>query len=186
MESADAELVCVTWRPVDAPAASHILWDRHVGDHRNVYEQILAGIGAAAKPVIALAEHDVLYPPGYFEALADAAGDGVCYNTNLWRLNAHGFFRTANTHLLSNCGGARGLLARRIRAKLGEARRRGIPDWAEPRGDAEFRAPHPTVDIRHGTNFTGGRNAPNGRYRQSIDYWGECRDLRSSAFVCGP
>ena len=166
--------MCVTWHPVPAPGASHILWHRHVADYRNVYEQILAGVAAARAPLVALAEHDVLYPRAYHEALAEAARAGVCYNTNAWRLNQRGFFRTRNTRLLSNCGGPREELARRIRAKLAEARRAGIPEWAEPDSDVEFGAPHPTVDIRHGSNFTGGRNAPNGRYRQSIDYWGEC------------
>jgi hypothetical protein len=170
---ADAELVCVTWEPVPT-AARQIIWPRHVADHCNVYGQILAGIEAARTRMVALAEHDVLYPPGYFEALAEAGAAGVCYNTNVWRLNQHGFFRGGAAHLLSNCGGRRGAVARGIRGKLAEARRGGIPEWAEPAADAEFAAPCPVVDVRHGRNFTGERRARNGRYRGELEYWGEC------------
>ena len=149
------ELVCI-FRP-HRPAT-----------HRNLYEQILAGIAAAKGDMIALAEHDVLYPAGYFESLAAAAPAGIVYNTNIWRLNRYGYFRCANPHLLSNCGGRREWIVRRIRQKLSE----GIPKWAEPPADAEFESPHPTVDIRHGQNFTGDRRAAGGRYRKTIPYWG--------------
>ena len=165
---ADAELICVTWQPVPVP---HILWPRHVADHRNIYEQILAGIDAAHGDRIALAEHDVLYPADYFQALGDAASAGLVYNTNVWRLDRNGYFRPSNRHLLSNCGGRRSALVRGIRQKLAEAKR-GVPEWAEPAADSEFAAPHPTVDIRHGRNFTGERRPRRGRYRQRIPYWG--------------
>ena len=149
-EEAGAELVCVTWTPVPAPKSSRqIVWPRHVADHCNLYRQILAGIAAARGRIVALAEHDVLYPPGYLEALADSASAGLCYNTNVWRLNRYGFFRAS------------------------EARQRGFPVWAEPAADAEFVSPRPVVDIRHGRNFTGERRPRNGRYRGRLEYWGE-------------
>jgi hypothetical protein len=133
--------------------------------HRAMYEQILAGIAAAAGDIIALAEHDVLYPTGYFDVFANATG--ITYNTNVWCLNHHGYFRPNNPHLLSNCGAPRAVLARAIRRKL----REGVPKWAEPEADAELTAPHPTIDIRHGRNFTGDRHAPS--YRKKIPYWGD-------------
>jgi len=136
--------------------------------HRDIYCQILDGIAASKGSLIALAEHDVLYPAGYFEALARAARAGVVYNTNIWRLSSRGYFRTTNPHLLSNCGAPREILIRRLRRKLAE----GVPRWAEPKADAEFVSPHPTIDIRHGRNFTGDRHAHDDRYRKSIPYWG--------------
>ena len=135
--------------------------------HRHLYRQILDGIAAAQGGLIALAEHDVLYPAGYFEAMA-AAVRGITYNTNVWRMNRYGYFRSENPHLLSNCAAPRAVLARAIRRKLSE----GVPRWAEPEADTEFSAPHPTVDIRHSQNFTGDRRPADGRYRKSIPHWG--------------
>jgi hypothetical protein len=162
------ELICVTWQPLHCP---HILWPHHTSTHRNLYQQILAGIAAAQGGLIALAEHDVLYPVGYFESLAAAGPAGIVYNTNVWRMNRYGFFRSTNPHLLSNCGAPKTTLRRRIQQKLAEAQR-AAPEWAEPPADAEFCAPHATVDIRHSQNFTGDRRAPHGRYRKTIPYWG--------------
>ena len=174
VSQAGAELVCVTWEPVPAPGARQIVWPHRVANHCNVYQQILAGIALARGQVVSLVEHDVLYPPGYFEAIAEAGTDGLCYNTNVWRLNRHGFFRADGSHLLSNCGGRCGAVARAIRSKLAEARSGGFPEWAEPEADLEFTAPRPVIDVRHGSNFTGDRRPRNGRYRTRIDYWGGC------------
>jgi hypothetical protein len=137
--------------------------------HRALYRQILEGLSTATGRIVALAEHDVLYPAGYFEALIDAAPAGIVYNTNVYRLNRYGYFRSDNPHLLSNCGAPRPALRRAIRQKLAEGE---IPEFAEPDPDAEFRSPHPTIDIRHSQNFTGPRRPDNRHYQKSITYWG--------------
>ena len=181
--AASAELICVTWTGATGaarPAASarhawlpiRIAWPDHICSHANLYRQILAGIEAAHGDLIALAEHDVLYPPGYFEGLTAAAPAGIVYNTNVWRLSSRGFFPSDNTHLLSNCGGPRARLVRRIKQKLADSLR-GVPEWAEPAADGEFRSPHATIDIRHAFNFTGARHPSNGRYREEVGYWGK-------------
>ena len=168
---AGGELVCVTWQPLDGFAVRNIVWPRHVAGLGTMYEQILTGLSAAAGGRVALAEHDVLYPPGYHHALLGFSA-GLCYNTNVWRLNTGGFFRSGN-RLLSNCGGSREVLSRRIREKLDELNANGRVKWAEPEGGDEISTALPTVDIRHGRNITGPRTAPEGSCRQSIPYWGE-------------
>lgn len=169
------EIVCVTWHPtsLDMRTFRNILWPHHESTHVNLYQQILSGIAGAQSSQIILAEHDVLYPAGYHEAmLANLASDGICYNKNIWCLNPHGFFRAADCDFLSNCGGPRKLLRQRIRAKIGEIERRGYVDWTEPAADSRFMSPTPTVDIRHGQNFTGMRRPTNGKYHSQIEYWG--------------
>lgn len=172
------ELVCVTWQPVRIGGARNLIWTDHEFHHRNIYGQILAGIAEAASPTVLLAEHDVLYPPGYHAAIARSARTGLCYNTNVWRLDRRGFFPAGRSRLLSNCGGPRDVLARRIRGKLDELRRDGKVLWAEPKGDLEIRCPLPTLDIRHGHNFTGDRDSRDGRYLAEVEYWGRASRYR--------
>lgn len=170
------ELVCVTWHPIslDMQAFRNILWPHHEPSHANLYRQILAGVGAARSSQIMLAEHDVLYPAGYHEAmLAELTFGGICYNKNIWCLSARGFFRAAGCDFLSNCGGQREALSQRILAKIEEIERQGYVDWTEPEADSRFQSPSPTVDIRHGQNFTGMRKPPDDIYLSEIDYWGK-------------
>ena len=124
------EIIGVTWGPLDGsvPVARNIIWPHRVSTHRNMYEQILVGISAARSDLIALAEHDVLYPIGYYDCLIAAAAAGLCYNTNLRILNSKGFFHPPGYHFLSNCGGRRDLLAERIEAKIEEIRVEGIAE----------------------------------------------------------
>jgi hypothetical protein len=165
------ELICVTWRPLDEPTARNIVWKHHVPSLRNIYEQILTGLAASSNSRVALAEHDVLYPPGYHRALlSDSAG--LCYNTNVWRLNTDGFFQQGK-RLLSNCGGSQKVVSHCIREKLDELNAKGRVGWAEPEGGDEISTPLPTVDIRHGRNSTGPRTAPEGFYHSAIPHWGE-------------
>jgi hypothetical protein len=174
VESAGGELLCVTWEPLFAgsPANQNIVWTGREDTHRNMYGQILAGLEAARNPIVLLAEHDVLYPAAYHDEMAEAASGGVCYNLNVLGLNVRGYFRPNRYHLLSNCAAPRNRLVERIEDKLEEIRRSGMVAWAEPPGDVEISTSAPTIDIRHGRNFTGGREAPDGTYFQDAEYWG--------------
>jgi len=166
------EVVLVTWHPVQARGCHQLAWPVHVANYPNLYRQILAGVEQASAPTILLAEHDVLYPPGYHAAMAEAAAQSLCYNTNVWRLSARGYFRTPrHRHLLSNCAGPRETVQRAIRAKMAEAEQFGIPQRAEPGDASEVSTPLPSVDIRHGRNFTGERSPEDGVYVKSIDHW---------------
>jgi hypothetical protein len=176
INGASGELICVTWEPLEFPEARNIVWAQHVSQHRNLYEQILAGISEAKTDLVALAEHDVLYPPGYHDELLGRAGTGACFNTNVWRLNSNGYFRDENSRLLSNYGGRRDVVRSRIEEKLSEVRRCGRVATAEPAGDPEIATPLPTVDIRHGMNWTGNREPADGVYLEMLEFWGSCRE----------
>jgi hypothetical protein len=170
------ELICVTWEPLEFAAARNIVWPHHLLKHHNLYQQILAGISEAKTDSVALAEHDVLYPAGYHDELLARAGAGACFNTNVWRLNSNGYFRDENSRLLSNYGGRRDVVRSRIEEKLSEVRRHGRVATAEPEGDPEISTPIPTVDIRHGMNWTGNREPADGAYLETLEFWGPCRE----------
>jgi len=104
-------------------------------------------------------------------ASAVASTSGLCYNNSIWCLNPRGFFRAASCHFLSNCCGPRDVVTAGIRGKLDEIRARGGVTWAEPPGDTEVSLVHPTIDVRHGSNFTGGRESSEG-YFSEVEYWG--------------
>jgi hypothetical protein len=172
VKASGGEMVLVTWHSVTARGCVHVPWPFHEAGYCNLYGQILAGIEQTSARTILLAEHDVLYPPGYHSAMAKSAAHRLCYNTNVWRLNGRGYFQTPRLRrLLSNCAGPRNILERAIRGKLAEAQRRGTPRWAEPGSALETFTPLPTVDIRHGRNFTGDREAEDGIYVKTIEHW---------------
>jgi hypothetical protein len=172
VRASGGELVLVTWYPIQARSCRQVVWPVHESNHHNLYRQILAGIEAASAQTILLAEHDVLYPPGYHTAMAEAAGRTICFNTNVWRLSSSGYFRTRPLrHLLSNCAGPRAAVERAISAKAAEVQRLGTPQRAEPDGCEVFTT-LPTVDVRHGQNFTGSRKSADGFYLPTIEHWG--------------
>jgi hypothetical protein len=149
-----------------------VIWPVHEANHQNLYRQILAGIELASGRTILLAEHDVLYPPGYHTTMAKAAAGRICFNTNVWRLSAKGYFRASRPHrLLSNCAGPRDTVERAISAKVTEVQRLGTPQRAEPDEGCEVSTTLPTVDVRHGQNFTGNRKPADGTYVKTIEYW---------------
>ena len=172
VSAAGGELICVTWEPLETstPITRNIVWPRRFLSHENMYDQILAGISESSGDTIALAEHDVLYPSDYCAGMAQAGDTDLCYNTSIWCMNSRGFFPAMGCHHLSNCCGPRAALVKGIEGKLEESRARGFVDWAEPDGNGITLA-HPTVDVRHGRNFTGDRESPNG-YSSDIEYWG--------------
>ena len=175
VSASGGEIILVTWHPISVRGCARVAWPVHEATHQNLYGQILAGIERASTRTILLAEHDVLYPPGYHRAMGKAAARGLCYNTNVWRLNARGYFRTPRLRrLLSNCAGPRDLLASAIGTKLEEAAGRGAPLQAEPGPAREVSTPLPTVDVRHGQNFTGDREADDGVYVKTIEHWADC------------
>jgi hypothetical protein len=166
------EVVLVTWHPTPARGCRQVVWPVHEANHQNLYRQILAGIEQACARTILLAEHDVLYPPGYHTAMAEAGGRRICFNTNVWRLSRNGYFRTSGLcRLLSNCAGPRDTLERAILAKVAEVRRLGTPQHAEPDEGCEVSTALPTVDVRHGQNFTGNRKPDDGTYIKTIEHW---------------
>lgn len=155
--------------------------------HSNIYRKILSGLDDVPDngPVF-LAEHDVLYPPGYFDLRA--LPDGVGYNTNIVILTMHGFFPAGAGMRLSNAVGRRDDLRCAIERKLDEAER-GTVVWAEPYAAWWWSSDLPTVDVRGTWNFTGTRTSE--QYSESDPYWGPASayysffGLQEGGDVCG-
>ncbi|MEM7582605.1 MAG: class I SAM-dependent methyltransferase [Acidobacteriota bacterium] len=148
--------------------------------HQSLYLQLLNGIQRARYDTAFMAEDDVLYPDGYFDAqLPDRYR--FFYNTHSYVANLEGFFAT-KVVLTSNGFGDRELLSHAVRQRLRFLRAGGTITWTEPGvGDHDdfsaktYRQKTPTVDIRHQQNLTGYR--AHGTYLDRIEPWGSHREL---------
>lgn len=182
--AANGHLVTVTHQPVTR-GTFRLMFTGGYSGHLAIYRQILQGLSVIPdKAAVCLVEHDVLYPPNYFPELAAALSVSparLVYNINNCGLNADGYFERPYGHLMSNLAGAKSILKSAIEQKIEEtlARPNRRPKWAEPGlGDDGHTLPNvklvkcsqPVIDIRHGANFTGMREAHH--YFQNLDPWG--------------
>jgi hypothetical protein len=133
--------------------------------HAMLFSEALEGLrGCGRCEPVFLVEHDVLYPAAYFAymlAVIERGGEGIYFNHNVYTLSPDGFFRLPAAHLLSNCAGTCGAMTRALEGRR-DAAIRGELRYAEPCVEDGFVArialsPAPTVDVRHGRNFTGMR-----------------------------
>lgn len=146
VEPLDGEIVAVDHAPI------------YPRCHADLYERIAVGIVRAAAPVVFMAEDDVLYPREHFEQLLPQAVGRVVRNASVVNLTAHGFVLCQDANYMSGYAGPTALFAALILAKQKELDRDGRVAWTEPPSDvARYEGP-PIVDVRHGSNFTGGRN----------------------------
>ncbi len=123
---------------------------------KQIYENILAGIAEAKSRTIFIAEHDVIYPSGYF----DAKVSGLSYSKNVIYLSADGYIeRSIGFAPLSTLAGSKSKIKAAILAK----KKVKNPKWTEPgicdsfEDEVNFRKTDTLIDIRHGGNFTGAR-----------------------------
>jgi hypothetical protein len=170
----------------------HIPWAEGELSHKDIYTRILTGLARLEPDTpVCVAEHDVLYPEGYFHAVATTfqatyrwriPAIPFLYNTNVYHLSPRGFFPAADdARFFSNLTSRTEFLLYAIERKLEECDRRpeGHPIWTEP-GVGEERPPlltHyplPVLDVRHGRNLTGERMG--GVYLDTLDYWNSARD----------
>ena len=165
VRKAGGQLVVVSWKPM--PVEHNILWKTHLSCHENIYKQIMAGLRYAKHDKIFLAEHDVLYPSSHFELELQ---NQIAYNSNVYYLNEHGYFKVPNCKFLSTLVGSRTTIDRSIRKMIRELQQKGKVVWAEPEG-IQIKGTDPIIDIRYGKNFTGMRSSSS--YLDSIDYWGD-------------
>jgi hypothetical protein len=189
---AGGELVAVTWEPMDAlegeyPPFTQIIQETPHAMHRCIYDQILKGIAAAKAPVVFLCEHDVLYDAEYFDEMLghlDPHNAATYYNKNVWHLDPRGFFQanTRDFHFLSNCMALKDVMKSAIEAKVKECEQNGSPVHAEPLGDTapvvDVICDTPTVDIRHGRNFTGMREPEDGPIQDHLEPFGLFEDYK--------
>ena len=184
VRAAGGQAVAATWEPVTGFAKNVIMEAPHA-NHAQVYKQILAGIAEAKAEVIFLCEHDVLYSTGYFEQMLASVQEKagplnamIFYNDNVWHLDWRGFYKARSDvfRFLSNCVAYKASLVPAIEAKLEESIKKGSPLHAEPRGETcpveRVSSDDPTVDIRHGGNFTGPREPELGPIAERLEPFG--------------
>ena len=145
----------------------------------DIYTKIMSGLlyvlpwGAT----VGLAEHDVLYPPGYgSQTLEDV---DFSYPASIWCANESGFFLRPG-RVTSCCIADVGALKASILMRLQHIENGGRIKWSEPgtmgEGTITTRTGgHQPIDIRHGGNLTGTRNAA--EYVQRVPWVGNHADL---------
>lgn len=159
------ELITCSWQPLSL--GKNIISSNQIRGHENIYRQILSGIEVAQGDKIFLAEHDVLYSVSHF----DNDSTSLVFNKNIYHLSEHGYFRPSGHNFLSTLSGSKELVDKGIRSKLREIHRTGKVIWAEPIEECStYESMDPVIDIRHGDNFTGNREAE--EYIEVLPYWG--------------
>jgi hypothetical protein len=169
------ELVVCSHLPV--PGCTNIV-QRGPPGQATYYRQLLACLRRATQDTVYVAEHDMMYPPGYFDSQAPA---GVLrYNENVVLLSRTGYSDREHTHAVFSQLSCRrvdlaNILERRI-AEL-ESGRVARYDWIEPNElpIVNYRSPAVVLDVRHGQNWTGSRDTK--AARQNDPYWGDSRPI---------
>jgi len=151
--------------------------------HESIYRNILAGLEKVTTPYVALAEHDVLYPEGYFRHRQRNDFD---YNVNRWCLHAdRGIYSRRRQSALSQLFARTEVLRANLWARLEQWPTDAavfVANFEPGTNDAalglppatihRFKAKLPTVDITgHGFNLSGAK-APREKTCTEIPYWG--------------
>lgn len=142
--------------------------------------KIARGLAEADYDTVYLLEHDVLYPEGYFGG--PVRTDRFDYCESVYRQNQHGFFPNhISKYLTSTCVSSRDLFAECYQWRIRLMESGGRITWSEP-GRMGETAPVDTwtceravIDIRHGGNLTGMRDARH--YLSYLPYWGDHEKL---------
>lgn len=194
-------LVSVSLKPIDFGENIVIQAER---GYLTMFRQILAGLEAIDAEIVFLAEHDVLYAPGYFDFVPPDK-DKFYYNTNVWHVRSsdgHALYYTAK-RLSQICAYRDVLLGhfqRRVdntEAKFKELgdcreyrnwiRRQGFEPGTHNRSERVddlqsdvWIAKIPNLDIKHECNLTPARWSQD-QFRDQRN----CRDWRESDHVDG-
>lgn len=181
----------------DAPIVTQIQPPEWPRNHESIYRNVLAGLEKVTTPYVALAEHDVLYPPGYFRHRVKADFD---YNVNRWCLHADQLvYSRRREWALSQLFARTDLLRENLQWRLTLLRERpadclanfepGKNDWGlglPPVTIHRFKAKLPTVDITgHGYNLTGAK-APKEKVCDEVPYWGAAAPILAKFAVPQP
>lgn len=161
-----------------------------------MFRQILAGLEALDSDIVYFAEHDVLYPPGYFDFVPPDRAK-VWYNLNWWQLRAtDGHAVTYTAKKTSQLCGYRDVLLEHYRRRVekcereGFSRRMGFEPGSHNRAERvddlhsdTWRSELPAVDIRHRANLTESRwrqeefrdqrNCRDWQETDELPYWGK-------------
>ena len=143
--------------------------------HLSIYKNLMTGLELAVNKYVAIAEHDCIYSDDYFDSIKN---DEISYSKNVTYLTPDGFAKREIPFApLSTLAGEKTAIAHEVRKKIIEGE--GVK-WAEPGIEkAKFRKTGWTIDVRHGGNFTGGREKFIKSYQETFEtfnannLWGE-------------
>lgn len=197
----EGELILVSWKPIDFPFGKNIIFEGRKRTLGNLLNQILFGIEFCSGEYIFLAEHDVLYPKKYFSKFLDFMKckdneNRFYYNQNIFFLTPDGVFakkdyynkgRGTDWPYLSQAGACfknmyEGILSRK-NALYKISPTGDIPFWIEPQ-DCDnlkiefYESPFPTIDIRHGGNFSGPRDSSGIKTIKTLTFWEDTKKLQ--------
>jgi len=138
----------------------------------SLFLNILCGISQTEGDYIYLAEHDVLYPQGYFMPITDWQGQDFTFTQPGYFLNESGYYKRTGLPL-SSLMGKREAMVKFCEMKLLTLLLKGQVRSCEPT-PAQWhikirRIENPFIDIRHSSNFTGNRHGKT--IMQEIEYW---------------
>ena len=144
--------------------------------HKSMINNILTGVRVCNTEFVYLAEHDILYPPDYF--IDTEYPNSFMVTMGGYYLDRRGYYKR-NGRPLSAFSGRKAAWIYFLEGCLEEIETRGKLKWCEPNARDYSIAMRlmsvPYVDIRHGQNFTGGRNG--NKYRETIPYWKRAKKL---------
>ncbi len=186
------DIVSVSLKPVGL--GRNITLDMERG-YLTMFRQILAGLEANRAEIVFFAEHDVLYPPEYFDFMPPDRAK-VYYNLNVWLVRSsdgHALYYDAKR--TSQLCAYRDILLEHYRKRVervekeGFSRKMGFEPGTHHRNERVddlqsdvWVSKYPAVDIKHGRNLTPARWSPdqfrdkrncrNWQEADSIPYWG--------------
>jgi hypothetical protein len=195
--SHDVDAVAVSWEKVPQMALQGVLYGgEKVRSHETILKQIQYGYAHSTTfkdyDVICLMEHDVLYPPNYFDLIGNAFSSNpstkVVSHQNYIGLNSTGWQQVRERHEpLHQLAMTKNLFLTNLMRGLKECKTQGWaylePDHDQPRNDW-FRIPAsqsemPSVHVNH----TAGRFTSHGDvcyepvgYATTHWHWGEAKD----------
>lgn len=143
----------------------------------SLFENIKYGIDSSSCDVFYLAEHDVLYPPGYFVEIESADFDFMFIKPGyILAPNGYGIRKAAP---LSSYCATRSALLRHCDNAIQSLGVSGYMRQVEPL-QSEYRIKRgardlPFVDIRHGENYTGAREIKDAQ--DQIKYWPSASEM---------
>jgi hypothetical protein len=164
-------LVPSTSRRLPTNVKTYYLPIADLGWQRAIFHKIrLALLQIPAGSVVAMAEHDVLYPKGYFNRIKDTQLDNdlVYYWKSCLHLSLvsdkQEFFYSDQNHtrtLLSGCFGRRDTILRAVNKRIGQVEALAEGEEYHPfelgldgNWGYVYEPDSPLLDIRHGSNAT--------------------------------
>lgn len=185
---ADAEIISVSQEPLSF--GLNICVGKIGRCFLSLNKQILAGLQAANTMYVALAEHDTLYPDGYFDWTPEYRDVFYYADNTVWVVAKKGpQYGQFMTHHKQNpslesliCGRSVLMTAIKRRIKLLEDDGERIPGWGEPGyayDDERYvmrSLDVPIIDIKHNDNFTM-RTGIMTEIFWEIDGWGKFEDI---------